>query len=63
MKMVINQTMITLGVFKYVQVNIKDKSSQESKCVIRGYLRHEFHQEDFEDLESKHIHKLTIIII
>ena len=41
------------GVFKYIQVNIKDTSTLESLCVVRGHLIHEYHNDNFDDLVGR----------
>lgn len=39
------------GVFKYIQIKINDKS--ESKYLVRGYLRHEYHADNYKDFKSR----------
>ena len=46
------------GVFKYIQVNIKDISTAETKCVVRGYLIHEYHSDNFDDLKGMYYIRL-----
>ena len=33
------------GIFKYILINIKDKSAAESKNIVRGYKHCEYHGE------------------
>lgn len=32
-----------LGVFKYIQIYVKESLSNEAKYVVRGYLKHAYH--------------------
>lgn len=40
------------GVFKYIQINVKATFSTESKFVVRGYKKHKFHADNFDDFMS-----------
>jgi hypothetical protein len=39
------------GVFKYIQIHVK--SSDDQKHVVRGYKKHPYHDDNFQDFASK----------
>lgn len=41
------------GKFKYIQILVENNINKESKHVVRGYSRHKFHADNFEDFSSK----------
>ena len=50
---VIKQTYLSKikkGVFKYIQVTITDVSNLETINVVRGFLKYEYHKEEYKDL-------------
>ena len=40
------------GVFKYIQIFVRDKSTNESKNVVRGYQKFKFHADNYEFFTS-----------
>jgi phosphohistidine phosphatase len=53
------------GIFKYIQIQVKEiNDASLSKYVVRGYLKHKFHADNFDDFSkeienSKDLHKLV----
>jgi phosphohistidine phosphatase len=39
------------GVFKYIQIYVKQTFSEDSKFVIRGYKKCHFHDDNFQDFK------------
>ena len=37
------------GVFKYIQIKVTCNNSGESKLVVRGKIKYDYHAENFED--------------
>jgi hypothetical protein len=42
----------TKGVFKYIQIYVKETYSDKSKYVVRGYKKHPYHDDNFQDFTS-----------
>ncbi len=40
------------GVFKYVQILVKSLSTHETKYVVRGYAKYDYHAKNFADFKS-----------
>jgi hypothetical protein len=41
------------GVFKYIQIFVRSKFTDEKKYVVRGFKKYSFHAENFENFKSK----------
>jgi hypothetical protein len=40
------------GIFKYIQILIKNKNSGESKHVVRGFGKFKYHADNYDDFTS-----------
>ena len=40
------------GIFKYIQIQVKSRTSSESKYVVRGYLKYDYHAKNYSDFQS-----------
>ncbi len=47
--------------FKYIQILIKSSSSNETKYVVRGYVKYEYHAKNYTDFQS--IHKIILKLL
>jgi len=43
------------GIFKYIQIYVKNPFSGDSKYVIRGFKKYKFHLDNFNDFQSINI--------
>ncbi len=42
------------GVFKYIQIFVRNTTTNESKHVVRGYNKFKYHADNYADFVSKH---------
>lgn len=40
------------GIFKYIQIRVKSSSTNESKYVVRGYSKYDYHAKNYADFQS-----------
>lgn len=50
------------GIFKYIQIYVRDIFTDESKYVIRGYKKHKFHADNFADFSNSNL-IINIILV